>query len=143
MNRLERILFVVLIVLGSLLLGLGMDMIPRGGSFDPSSYFEMHGQVIGGGTPISPPYVVKSISDPIDAYTRNRLNLWLRQSAPSDAPYWFVTHWEYQGERMYISLVGADLSHPDEYWSLTGTPAKIKWFGSVYIEGDAVELFEP
>lgn len=73
---------------------------------------------------------------PMDTATREALEQWLNTSAPVPAPFYAVTYIEAAGYDFYVSLVGLNISSPDEEWHFTeepGSPSKVLWVGSVKV----------
>lgn len=85
------------------------------------------------------PTVIKS-TKPISAELRGYLDAWLAVDPPSNAPYYIVTNMRQKDGNMMVSLVGVNLSSPDEEWSFAHDD-KTVWMGSVIVtpEGEVTQ----
>lgn len=90
------------------------------------------------------PGQIVSINSPISAELRAALTTWLETSPPSSAVYYAVTYTQPIGFDTYVSLVGLNIEHPDDFWSIVGDEfgnQQVIWMDTVRVYEDGAITF--
>jgi len=88
---------------------------------------------------------IVSVNSPISQVLRDALTTWLQTSPPSNAVYYAVTFSQPIGlEDWYVSLVGLNITHPDDFWSISGDEfgnQYVIWLDTVKVLADGTVTF--